>query len=118
MELYIKDFKKFSSITASVISVVFVLASLLYFYKKTTDDHFEKLTIYPPFWWVSGTLFFYFGSTVCNILFDYLSLHPSAVFSFSVNYVIFNILNIILYLLWSYSFICRYLQQKSLLISR
>lgn len=113
-DLYLKDFKKFNSNTASMMSVVFVVASLLYFYKKITDDSFEKLSVYPPFWWVSGTLFFYFGSTVCNVLFDYMSLQPSTAFSFSVNYVIFTILNIIQYLMWSYSFICRYLHQKSL----
>lgn len=114
-ELYLKGFSKFNSHTASLMSVVFVVANLLFFYKKITDEHFEDLTAYPPFWWVSGTLFFYFGSTVCNILFDYLSLQPSSAFGFSVNYIIFNVLNIILYFMWSYSFICRYQQQKSLL---
>ncbi|MFC5285228.1 hypothetical protein [Pedobacter alpinus] len=116
-ELLTKNFTRFASNTATIISIVFVFAALIYFYKKLTDEKFEQLTVYAPFWWVSGTLFFYFGSTCCNLLFDYLTVQTSRVYGISVNYLIFNILNIILYLLWSYAFICRYLRRKSLYTS-
>ena len=112
-ELILNHFSDFVSITASVMSVVFVLASLYYYYLKLKDEHFERLLFYAPFWWVSGTLFFYFGSTACNLFFDYLIKYPSISYEFSIRYIIFCILDVILYYFWSYAFICRYLQRKS-----
>lgn len=111
-ELIAGHFSGFVSITATVMSVVFVVACLYYYYLKLNDDQFESLLFHPSFWWVSGTLFFYFGSTACNVFFDYLIKSPSISYTHSIRYIIFNILDIILYSFWSYAFICRYLQRK------
>ncbi|MBD1393346.1 hypothetical protein [Mucilaginibacter glaciei] len=112
-ELLYNNFADFVFISATIMSVVFVLASLLYYFLKMQDDHFEPLLSSGPFWWVSGALFFYFGSTACNLFFDYLKDHDTAIYSRSVRYVVFVALNIVLYTCWSYSFICRYRQQRS-----
>jgi hypothetical protein len=61
---------------------------------------------------VNGTLIFYFGSTAINIFFDYLVHDKISVFSYSIRYVTFAILNVLLYSCWSYAFICRFLQRK------
>ena len=111
-ELFYNNFRSFVSVTASVMSVVFVLASLLFFYNKLKEEHFEPLLTSAQFWWVSGTLCFYFGSTVCNLFNDYLINNEVVVYDRSIRYLIFNILNIILYISWSYAFICRYRQRK------
>lgn len=112
-ELVMNHFKSFVSITATVMSVVFVLASLYYYYLKLMDESFERLAFSAPFWWVSGALFFYFGSTTCNIFFDYLSQIKPINHQLSIRYYIFILLNIILYSFWSYAFLCRYLQRRS-----
>ena len=112
-ELLLNHFKNFVSVTASVMSVVFVLACLYFYYIKLKDEHFEPLLFSAPFWWISGTLFFYFGSTVCNNFWNYLSAYEITAFNYSIRYIIFNFLNIIMYTFWSYAFICRYRQKRS-----
>lgn len=107
-DLILNQFKSFVSSTATVISIVFVFFSLYYFYLKLNNNTYERLTFSAPFWWVTGTLFFYFGSTTCNLFFDYLIQSKSL-----IRYSIFSILNIILYTFWSYAFLCRYLQRRS-----
>ena len=110
-EMMYDKYQGFVSITASVMSVVFVLAALYYYYLKLRDEHYEPLLVSPHFWWVCGTLFFYFGSTVCNLFFDYMSTQSYAD-NRSVRYIIFIMLNITLYSCWTFSFICRYRQRK------
>ena len=116
-EMVHDNFTGFVSITATVMSVVFVLAALYYYYLKLTDEHYEPLLVSPAFWWVCGTLFFYFGSTVCNLFFDYMSTQTYAE-NKSVRYIIFIMLNITLYSCWTFSFICRYRQRTLLRSSR
>ena len=108
--VFINHFKGFVDITASVISVVFVLASLVYYYLMQKDDEYRTLVFSPSFWWVNGVLFFYFGSTVSNIFFEYL-IKEETDFNFTARYIIFNALNLLLYGCWSYAFICRYRQR-------
>ncbi|RZK59085.1 MAG: hypothetical protein EOO91_06210 [Pedobacter sp.] len=112
IEIVYSDFKDFVSITASIMSVVFVLASLYFYYLKLKDESYEPLISSASFWWVSGSLFFYFGSTVCNLFFDYLKEYEVVQYNRSVRYVIFNILNVILYSSWIISFICKYRQKR------
>lgn len=112
-ELFTNHFKNFVSTTATIMSVVFVFASLYYYYLKLMDENFERLVFSAPFWWVSGALFFYFGSTTCNIFFEYLAKSKTITYGHSIRYFIFNLLDIILYGFWSYAFLCRYLRRKS-----
>jgi hypothetical protein len=111
-ELIFNQFTGFVSKTASLLSVIFVLAGLYFYYLVLRDEHYVNLDRYAPFWWVSGTLIFYFGSTATNIFLDYLVHDQIAVFHYSIRYITFSILNVLLYCCWSYSFICRYLQRK------
>ncbi|HEY9194606.1 MAG TPA: hypothetical protein VIM77_00015 [Mucilaginibacter sp.] len=112
-ELVLTKFKGFVSTTAAIMSVVFVLACLNYYYIKLKEEASESLALSAPFWWVSGALFFYFGSTTCNVFFNFLSHSQITISGYSIRYLIFNLLDIILYLFWSYAFLCRYLQRKS-----
>jgi len=112
LELYTNHFSNFAYKTAAVMSVVFVVASLYYYMLILRDEYFRKLESYPPFWIVNGILFFYFGSTACNVFFDYLMQDKITSLGLSVRYVTFNILNVILYSCWSYAFICRYRQRN------
>lgn len=103
----------FVDITVIVMSVAFVLGFLYFYYLKLTDERYEPLLSSPEFWWVSGALFFYFGSTACNMFFDYLVQNEVSSYTGSIRYIIYNVLNVILYSFWSISSICRYLQRKS-----
>lgn len=101
----------FNDQTVNVMSVIFVLYCLYYYYKLLNDEETLELKYHPEFWWVSGVLFFYFGSTATNLtyglfkikLFDHIPLHL----------FIYYIINIILYSNWIYSYICRAIQRKS-----
>lgn len=112
LELFTNHFSNFAYKTAAFMSVVFVIASLYYYVLILKDEHFRKLETYPPFWIVNGVLFFYFGSTACNVFFDYLLQEKARSLSLSTRYVTFNILNVLLYSCWSYAFICRYRQRN------
>jgi len=116
-ELSRNHFGGYVFISSSVVSVIMILASVYYYYLVLNEDQFRQLSVYAPFWWVSGTLCFYFASTASNIFFNYLVHDKSHIVSHSVRYMVFNILNVILYLNWSYSFICRYRQRISSTLS-
>lgn len=112
-ELLSNKYAGFVFITSTIVSVVLVLASVYYYYLVLREDQFRSLSVYAPFWWVSGTLCFYFASTASNIFFSYLVKDRAPMISHSIRYIVFNILNVVLYLNWSYSFICRYRQRIS-----
>ncbi|OMP77512.1 hypothetical protein [[Flexibacter] sp. ATCC 35208] len=117
LAMYVREsqllhFAKFVNVTASTESVVFVLASLYFYYLILRDEQYVVLNTYAPFWWVNGTLIFYFGSTATNIFNDYLVHDKISLISSSIRYVTFSILNVLLYACWSYAFICRFLQRK------
>lgn len=112
IELASHHFKTFPFRTAAFMSVVFVIASCYFYLIMIRDEKFRKLSNYPSFWIVNGILFFYFGGTVVNVFYDYLSHEKLTQLSRSVRYITFNILNILLYGCWSYAFICRYRQRN------
>lgn len=105
-EIFEHGFLTYNNITYSVMSVLFVIYSLYYYYLLHTDNAYINLKYSAEFWWVVGTLFFYFAATAGNLFRNYLA---SVVLSngHHLSYYIFRILNIILYGCWSYSFICR-----------
>lgn len=92
-------------LTFTTMSVLFVLYGFYYFYYLHKDENYLQLKTSPAFWWVCGTLFFYFGVTACNLFFDKLMIKITP--KHYLTYYIFNVLNVILYSCWSYSFICR-----------
>ncbi len=104
--LFTKGVLVYSNLTFTVMSVLFSLYSLFYYYLLLKDERYISLNLSPEFWWVTGTLFFYFGTTVCNLFneqLDTITISPSH----HLSYFIFKGLNIILYGLWSFSFLCR-----------
>ncbi|MRG44482.1 hypothetical protein GFS24_05125 [Chitinophaga sp. SYP-B3965] len=112
-ELISSRFSHYAHQTLVLMAVVFILASLYYFYLVLKDDHYVSLGTYAPFWWVSGALIFYFGGTATNTFFQYLLNDPETrSIHYSLRYHIFKVLNVLQYGCWSYAFICRYRQMK------
>ncbi|MES2278155.1 MAG: hypothetical protein V4592_19150 [Bacteroidota bacterium] len=96
----------------SVMSVCFVVYSLVYYYLIIKDETYINLKFSAAFWWVSGALFYYFGSTANNlffkIIFEQNQVTKGGVSAASLlSYNISTALNIMMYVCWSYSFICK-----------
>ncbi|THU38342.1 hypothetical protein FAM09_16840 [Niastella caeni] len=112
IELYVKHFNAYVSVSSTIVSVELILASVYYYYLLLKEEKFRQLWKDAPFWWVNGTICFYFAGIACNIFFKYL-LQDKTPQASSANYIVFSVLNVILYSCWSYSFICRYFQRTS-----
>ncbi|WP_316737766.1 hypothetical protein [Pedobacter aquatilis] len=96
---------EYNSITISIMSVVFVVYGLLYFYFLLKDDKYIDLKFHPAFWWVGGAIIFYFGGTLANF-FDEI-IQQKFLGKYNTRSIIYSTLNVLLYCFWSYSFICR-----------
>ena len=106
------DFLEFSWISNSASSVFFVFFSCLYYYQLLKHEEYLNLLTFPTFWIVNGIFFFHFGSTSSNLFFDYLvSINLKS--AIPIRYIIYIILNFILYGCWSYGFLCKYRQTIS-----
>lgn len=105
-------FFKFRTLTVTIESVLFVFISLIYFYLLIKHKDPINLNIHPQFWWIVGVLFYYFGSTVYN-LFIYL-LYKDFPKAYDILIYIMLGLNVLLYSIWIYSFICNSRQRKLL----
>lgn len=93
-------------------SIYLILLCLSYYYTLLKSDDYIDLKKHAPFWLVTGCFFFYFGSVTCDFFFDYLlTINQSSIKP--VRYIIFIVLNFILYGCWSYSFLCKYKQTIS-----
>jgi len=100
----------FNDNTVNVMSVIFVLYCLYYYYKLLNDEETLELKNHPEFWWVSGVLFYYFGTTATNLTYG---LFQIKIFDhIPLRLFIYYITNIILYSNWIYSYICRAKQRK------
>lgn len=111
-----ENFYKFQSMAIGVQSVIFVLLCHTYFFWLIKHPTPISIKTNPTFWWVSGVLFYYFGSTMYNIfifrLFKYLPIENIPSIS-EILVVIMLILNVLLYCIWSYAFLCIYKLRKS-----
>jgi len=100
----------YNILTVSVISVVFVIYALMYFYLLLKDENYVNLKFHPAFWWIGGTLIFYFGGTLANFFDDIIRQNS---FGKSSNRLfIYNTLNVFLHGFWIYAYICRARQRK------
>ena len=99
----------FNRISQNVGGILFTVYSLLYFYLFLKDKNYLQISSHPEFWWVTGILFFYFGSVIFNLFYQSITIK---LFGRSIYYYLSTILNLILYSLWTYSFICRAGQLK------
>jgi hypothetical protein len=106
IETFRHSFFVYNNLTFTVMSVLFVVYSLCYYYLLLKDERYVMLKYSAEFWWVAGTLFFYFSNTACNFFGNNLRsvIMPDG---HTLNFYIFRALNILLYGCWSYSFICR-----------
>ena len=111
-EIFNHNFLKFQTLTITVASVLFVFISLIYFYLLIKRKEPINLGIHAQFWWITAVLFYYFGSTIYN-LFIYL-LYQNFLKSYHILSYIMLGLNLLLYSIWVYSFICNSRQQKLL----
>jgi hypothetical protein len=91
-------------------SVVFISYSLCYYYLFIRFDDDTDINNSAAFWWVAGTLLFYYGSTAVELFFTIINVRSARLFGY--RHLIFIFLNVIQYSFWSYSFLCRYRQQK------
>jgi hypothetical protein len=101
----------YNVLTVSVMSVIFVIYGLLYFLLLLKDENFIDLKFHPAFWWVGGTLIFYFGSTLANFFDDIIQ--QKFLGKYNTRLIIYTTLNLFLYGFWAYSFICRARQRKT-----
>jgi len=95
----------FNDYTATVMSVIFVVYSFYYYFLLIKDEQYTDLKRDAYFWWVTGALFFYFGSTVSNVFYGFLGTIKFN--GHNITYYSTGALCIILYGCWTYSFICR-----------
>jgi len=107
-EIFTHGIFVYNELTNTVMSVLIVLYSFYFYYCLIKDEAYIKLKNSPEFWWVAGVLFFYFGTTACNLFYDKLaSIIINTKQSFNYLKYLFYAFNVLLYGCWSYSFICR-----------
>jgi len=111
-EIFNHNFSKFQTLTITIASVLFVLICLIYFYLLIKQKDPINLKIHAQFWWIAAVLFYYFGSTIYN-LFIYF-LYQKFPKSYDILSYIMLGLNVLLYSILIYSFICNSRQRKLL----
>ena len=109
-EVTLHGFFVFNNITTAVMSVMFIGYSLYYYYLLIKAPRYVNLNNHPAFWWVAGSLLFYYGTSVITLYDAIFQANYSLVFTY--RYYAYLCFNIIHYGLWSYSFICRYRQRQ------
>lgn len=100
----------FYNITFKVFSINTVVLCLVFYYGFVRHDSYIVLKQYPQFWLIAGILFFYFGGTVMNFIYQVLTVEitPNKTIRSYTNHVLI----LLLYSFWSYSFICRHQTRK------
>jgi len=106
-EIYTNAFGIFNynSRTYSVMSVLFVIYSLSYYYALLKNEEYAELKFLPDFWWATGTLFFFFGTTALNMFRSKLVIQPLKN-TLYLGYLDTTLI-VILYGCWTYAFICK-----------
>jgi hypothetical protein len=105
-ELYNHGFYVYNNSTYTVLLVLLMSYSLYFYYHLLKDEAYIELKTSANFWWVTGILFFCFGTIISSLFREKLS--PILITSKApLTTYIYNTLNIILYSCWSYSFICK-----------
>ncbi len=105
-EIFAHGIFQYNEKTNTMMLILFVIYSLLFYYHLIKDDEYINLVRLASFWWVGGLFLFYFGSTAANIFIDNLSPQKGLELKFLSSFI-FKMLNVLLYGCWSYSFICR-----------
>jgi len=105
-ELIVHGIFVYNEMTNTAMLVILILYSLYYYYCLFNDYEYHNVLKSADFWWATGILFFYFGTTVLNIFFDNI-LKGRAQSLIQLNYFIYRSVNVIFYSCWTYSIICK-----------
>lgn len=107
---YIFNFYTWNSYFVLIESLVLVLAASAYYYELFTSKILITLKTHPEFWIATGMLIYY----SCNMPYlgtlNYLTKHYKSLSSDLL--ILLNIFNILMYLLFSYAFICKTIEPK------
>jgi hypothetical protein len=96
--------RSFHTITYSIGCLFVVAACIYYFFELFQSTHSVNLVMEPPFWICAGLLFFYCCTFPLIGLWNFLPGLPDIILK-NLNYIL-TILNILLYTLFSISFLC------------
>lgn len=100
----------FYNTTFKVFSINTIILCLVFYYGFVKYDSYIVLNQHPPFWLIAGILFFYFGGTVMNFIYQVFTIEitPNKTIRSYTNHVLI----LLMYSFWSYSFICRHRTRK------
>lgn len=96
----------FNRISYVALALVTVVGSLYYLVRVALAPPATPLWRHGPFWWVNGTLQFFIGTLLIQLILPALVREPVNVWGFPLHFVVINANIVILYGLWSYSFVC------------
>jgi len=108
-EFIVNKTNLYLSITYNLMSAFFIFYCLFYYYQLVKDEKHVNLLYSSEFWWITGALFFYFGTEIWMLLYPWLlKQNHNNYKDLGIKYrLVFSTVNIVLYSLWSYSFICK-----------
>jgi hypothetical protein len=112
-ECFQHPFTVFNNYSWIVFSFTIIIACGLYYYFLLKDEAYMNLGVHPPFWFVTGLFIYFFSSSVCTLFFSEL-VRINVMENISLRYLLFILFNLILYGCWSYAFLCKYKQTRSL----
>jgi hypothetical protein len=105
LDWYRKGFLNFFSTANTIFGGCLILLALLYYLSLFKQDEYKDLLKEPSFWFATGCLVFYATKSGINAFYEQLVI-LSARNTFSINYLISNILSIIMYSCWIKAFSC------------
>lgn len=105
------SFFEYNQLSATTRAVLFLLASVMFYYLLIKGNDYVKISTYAPFWLITGIFMFYFISTATTIFFKQLS----DIYLFNnipLHHFVYTFLNLLLYGCWIYAFKCRKYHQN------
>lgn len=104
-------FREVSARTFILANLCFIILCFDYFYYLLKDEAFVDIKRHPPFWIITGLLFFCFGSTANYIFYDILK-EVYLKYDILLRQYLMIVVNFLLYGCWSYAFLCKYREKK------
>ncbi|SFH29740.1 hypothetical protein SAMN04489864_108119 [Pedobacter insulae] len=95
----------FFATTNVLFGISIILFSIFYYYNLIYQDQIDNILNEPAFWFITGCLLFYVGSTTVNLYIDQLIVVSKAN-NFPFRYALISVLNLIMYGCWIKSFLC------------
>ncbi len=104
-EWYTKGLLNFFAKTNVLFGTAIIILSIVYYYSLFYQHQIQKIFDEPAFWFVTGCLIFYAGSTAVNLNIERL-IELSYAKQFPFRRVLISSLNVIMYSCWIKSFLC------------